>query len=175
MMFPAVPQSNFITSVLLFIPKFAKCKSSINFAKVKFILKSMQNCLNTTNFNTSCYITCEVSPLKNRDRVQSYFNYLPYFFQIVQVLLIIVENLKIHNIKVKFTCNFDIYLITRKLVYFLLYIGAPIDADVVININIVVIIEYNLYNVLAINVRNWTTIQYASNTWFLLAACYSNL
>lgn len=38
--------------------------------------------------------------------MQLYFNYLfALFFQIPQVVLSIIENLKTHKIKVKFTCN----------------------------------------------------------------------
>lgn len=79
------------------------------------------------------------------NRIQSIFQPFVLYFQIVQELLIIVENLKIHNIKVKITCNSVIYLNARKLVYFLLYKGTHRDADAVINVDTKVITDYNLH------------------------------
>ena len=70
------------------------------------------------------------------------------------------ENIQ-HKIKVKFACNSVIYLNARKLVYSLFCIGIHTDADVVINVQTGVITDYNLHNVLAIIMRNWTTIQCA--------------
>lgn len=102
---------------------------------------------------------------KNRDKQNAiYISTICLIFSIVHVLLIIVENWKIHDIKVKFACNSVICLNARKLVYSLLHIGIHTDADVVINVHTSVVTDYNLPNVLAIIVRNWTTIQYASKT-----------
>lgn len=46
-----------------------------------------------------------------------------------------------------------IYLNARKCVYFLLYVGAHIDADVLINVITDIVTDYNLRNLLAIIVR----------------------
>ena len=62
----------------------------------------------------------------------------------------------------KFICNSDIHLKAGKLVYVLLYIGAHNDAA--INVATGMITDYNLHDMLAIIVRNWTVILCASKT-----------
>lgn len=66
--------------------------------------------------------------------------------------------------EVKFACNSVICLTVRKLVYSLLCIDIHTEADIVINVYTGVVTDYNLPKVLAVIVRNWTTVQYALKT-----------
>lgn len=48
--------------------------------------------------------------------------------------------------------------------YFLLQMRIHTDAEVVINVHTDLVTDYNLHNIVAIIVGNWTTIQYALKT-----------
>lgn len=104
--------------------------------------------------------------LKKQRQTESnlYFQHLSHFFQMEQVLLIIIKKPKItlYKTKVKFIWNSDIHLKAGKLVCVLPYIGAHIDAA--INGATRRITDDNLHIMLAIIARNWTVILRASKT-----------